>query len=145
MVWARAEYWTDRFAGLNDLSCHGIIEVNGYLIRKPERFKNLAHERGYEVALRLAEKKLSVQYTQRMGDMVIEFTSPAVMYTSEVVDIIMYDVSPSIQLREDAKIPHKVAKDAMDYVPSFFGDGIVTLKKSDKWRKMWFLEINRNP
>jgi hypothetical protein len=49
-----------------------IIEVHGYEIKKPERFKNLAHERGFEIALILALKEGKVIYSQRMGDMILK-------------------------------------------------------------------------
>jgi hypothetical protein len=107
-----------------------LIEINGYKIRKPNRFKNKAHERAFEIALVLAKKK-------SMWSGITLITTP------ECIDIIMFNGDPEIQLKLDAKKPEKVAKDAMRYVPNFFESGIVVMDHRKHGKKICYLEINR--
>jgi hypothetical protein len=138
-------YESDRYISfVNDSSYivpGSIIEVNGYKIKKPERFKNLAHERGFEIALVLAQKQPSFKYSQRMGDEYLCYTSSIIMTTSECIDVIMYNGSRAIQLKEDAVNPGVVAHDAMRFVASFFIETEVNLKTKHKLKRMWYLEI----
>lgn len=106
------------------------IEINGFKIRKPNRFKNLAHERAFEIALVLAQKEPM-------------WSGVTMMTTSECIDTIMFNGIPEIQLKLDAKEPEKVAKDAMWYVPNFFESGIVVMDHRKHGKKIWYLEINR--
>lgn len=118
------------FSGVPEPDLNVPIEINGHKIRKPNRFKNLAHERAYQIALVLAQKKHL-------------WSGVTIMTTAECIDTIMFNGTPEIQLKTDAVNPAKVALDAMRFVPSFFEEGTVTLSQSKKWRKMWFLEIFR--
>jgi hypothetical protein len=114
--------------------------VNGFRIYKPSRFKNLAHERAFEIALVLASKKPYI-YTQRMGDIMIVSPDPVSINTSECIEVIMFNGDPEIQLKTSVKEPDKSARDAMKYVPNMFDSGKVELKQTKKCRKMWYLEI----
>lgn len=107
-----------------------LIEINGYKIRKPNRFKNLAHERAFEIALVLAQKKHM-------------WSGVTIMTTSECIDIIMFNGVPEIQLKLDAVKPEKVAKDAMKFVPSFFESGNVRMDHRKHGKKIWYLEISK--
>lgn len=107
-----------------------LIEINGYKIRKPNRFKNLAHERAFEIALELAKKK-------PMWSGVVMMTTP------ECIDVIMFNGIPEIQLKLNAVKPEKVAKDAMKFVPSFFESGIVRMDHRKHGKKIWYLEISK--
>lgn len=117
------------------------IDINGYRINKPSRFKNMAHERAFEIAKVLASKKAHI-YTTRMGDTIIEDPQPIVMTTSDCIDVIMFDVSPDIELNYKSKDPDKSARDAMKFVPSFFEEGLVTMDYKTKPRKLWYLQLN---
>lgn len=107
-----------------------LIDINGYKIRKPNRFKNLAHERAFEIALVLAQKKSM-------------WSGVTIITTSECIDIIMFNGIPEIQLRLDAVNPQKVAVDAMRFVPSFFESGKVKLEQRKTGKKIRYLEIIR--
>jgi hypothetical protein len=117
--------------------------INDYIIHKPRRFKNKAHERGYAIALEMAGKEPAIMHRQRMGDMIIETRSPVIMTTNDCIDVMKYCGNPDIQLDKDAVNPRVVALDAMKYVPSFFDPGLVTLKQTKNKRKMWLLELTR--
>jgi hypothetical protein len=117
--------------------------INHYVIRKPRRFKNLAHERGFAIAIALAGKEPAICYTQRMGDQEIHVTSPAVMTTQDCIDIIMNSGNPDIQLDREAVNPRVVILRAMKYVPTFFDPDLVSLKQHKNRHRMWFLEITR--
>lgn len=104
------------------------IVINGYKIEKPRRFKNKAHERAFEIALVLVQKKHI-------------WSGVTIIDSSECIDIIMFQGMPEIQLNINAVNPQKVVLDAMKFVPSFFDDGIVVLKQRRKGKKIWFLEI----
>jgi len=119
------------------------LEVNGYRIQKPSRFRNLAHERAFEIALVLARKKPSYSYSQRMGDIIITKSSPIIMTTSECIDVITFNGIPEIRLKLDVVNPNKVAFDAMNLVPSLFDPGVVRLGQAKKLRRMWYLEIEK--
>ena len=117
------------------------IEINGYRIIRPSRFKNMAHERAFEISKVLASKIPHI-YTQRMGDTIIEDPQPVIMTTSECIDVIMFDVPPDIELDYKAKDPDKAAREAMKFVPSFFDEGIVKLDFRIKPKRMWYIQIN---
>ncbi len=120
------------------------FNINGYVIIKPNYFKNKAHTRAFEIALILAEKKPAWMNTQRMGDITITVMGPVIMDTSECIDIIMFSVPKEIQLKEDAVNPRVVAHDAMKFVPSFFENGKVILNTKTKGRRPWYLELTKN-
>lgn len=108
---------------------HGIsCIINGYKISKPRRFKNLAHERAFEIALVLAQHKPM-------------WSGVTIMTTSECIDVCMFNGIPEIQLKINAVNPSKVAHDAMNLVPSFFEAGKVRVVKRNKGNRMWYLEI----
>lgn len=117
--------------------------ANGYRITKPFHFKNKAHHRAYYIALALAQKKPISVYKQRMGDIVIARDGPIILTTSECIDIIMFDIPPEIELDYNVKNPAKTTKDAMEYVPSFFDPGVVSLDHKTKPRKLYYLEIKK--
>jgi hypothetical protein len=66
------------------------------------------------------------------------------MDTVECINAIMFHGDPAIRLDQDTVNPNKVAHDAMKYVPDFFEEGKVCLKRAKRRRHIWFLEINRN-
>jgi len=114
--------------GLPTPDPEALLIVNGFKIQKPKRFKNLAHERAFEIALVLANHKPM-------------WSGVTIMTTSECIDCIMFNGDPDIQLDWDAKNPRKVARDAMEIVPSFFEQGKVKVNKRKHGNHMWFLEI----
>jgi hypothetical protein len=115
--------------------------VNGFRIYKPSRFKNLAHERAYEIALVLASKQPTFTHTQRMGEITIVTKAPVIMTTSECIDVIMFNGDPEIQLKTSAVNPRQVAHDAMKFVPAFFDSGVVTEGQMKNMRRMRYLKI----
>lgn len=130
------------FTGIPEIEPGTALIINGYKINKPRRFKNLAHERAFEIALVLAQKKPSYTHSQRMGDIIITTTAPVIMTTSECIDVIMFNGIKEIQLKIDVANPNIVAHRAMEYVPRFFESGNVQVKKRSKGNKMWYLEIS---
>lgn len=117
--------------------------INDYLIHKPRRFKNKAHERGYAIALEMAGKEPAIMHRQRMGDMIVETKFPVIMTTNDCIEVMKYCGNEDIQLDKDAVNPRVVAHDAMEYVPNFFDPGLVTLEKRKKGNRMWYLELSR--
>lgn len=118
-------------SGIPEPAHDTLLEINGYKIRKPNRLKNLAQERAFEIALVLAEKPSF-------------WSGVTIITTSECVDIIMFNGVPEIQLKTDAVNPRVVAHKAMEFVPGFFEPGRVLLKKRKYGNRMWFLEIKRD-
>jgi len=116
------------FNGLTVPDQSGLLLVNGFKIQKPKRFKNLAHERAFEIALVLANHKPM-------------WSGVTIMTTSECIDVMMSNGDPEIQLYWDVKNPRKVARDTMELVPSFFEKGKVKVSKRKHGNHMWFLEI----
>lgn len=129
------------FCNTSEIPMGSLIEINGYKIRKPNRFKNLAHERAFEIALVLAQKKPATKYSQRMGDITVQYVSPVIMTTSECIDVIMFNGISEIQLSIDAVNPRVPAHKAMDYVPSFFESGNAQVTKRTAGNHMWYLEL----
>jgi hypothetical protein len=118
------------------------MDLKEYILNaKPKRFKNVAHERGYEIALVLLDKKPCFTHTQRMRGTTLTTNGKIIMTTSDCVDVIMFDIDPDIALKYNVSDPDKSARDAMGYVPSFFPEGIVKFDYYTKPRKLWFLEI----
>lgn len=115
--------------------------VNGFKIYKPSRFKNIAHERAYEIALVLASKQPAYTHSQRMGEITIVTKAPVKMATSECIDVIMFNGIPEIQLKTSASDPDKSARDAMKFVPSFFDEGVVVMEILKRPKRIWYLEI----
>ena len=104
--------------------------VNGYKLQKPKRYKNLAHERAFEIALVLAQKRPI-------------WSGVTMMTTADCIDVIMFNGDPEIQLKLNAVNPQKVTKDAMKFVASFFDPGLVIFDQRKKGKKLWYLEIKR--
>jgi hypothetical protein len=115
--------------------------VNGHRIYKPTRFKNLAHERAFEIALVLASKEPTFTHTYRMRELIIETKGRIIMSTSDCIEVIMFHGITEIQLKYNATDPDKSARDAMKFVPSMFDEGLVIYDFVTKPRKMWYLEI----
>lgn len=114
--------------GLPRSDIEDLLIVNGFKIQKPKRFKNLAHERAFEIALVLAQHKPM-------------WSGVIIMTTSECIDCMIFNGLPEIQLKWNAKNPRKVAHDAMEFVPSFFEEDKVTVEKRKHGNRMWYLEI----
>ena len=104
------------------------LDVNGFKVLKPKRFKNLAHERAFEIALVLAQHKPM-------------WSGVIIMTTSECIDCMMFNGDPAIQLDVNVKNPRTVAHDAMKFVPSLFEAEKVRLNKRKHGNRMWYLEI----
>lgn len=130
--------------GIPEMEPGTSLLLNGVKIYKPRRFKNKAHERAFEIALVLAQKKPASQTSRRMGDMILVTTSPIFMTSVECIDTIMFKGDPEIQLDINAVNPRKPAHDAMKMVPGFFDPGVVVLGKRINCKKMWYLEIKRD-
>lgn len=101
--------------------------VNGYTLKRPYRFQSLAAERGYYLAILLANKKPT-------------WSGVVILATSECIDYIMFDLPQAIKLDMDAVNPRKVAHDAMEYAQTYFDEGLVILDKKTKGRRPWYLE-----
>ena len=64
-----------------------------------QNLKNKAHARAFEISLVLANKKPAYTYSQRMGDLNLNVSSPVTMDTVECMDCIMFRGHPDIQLK----------------------------------------------
>lgn len=106
--------------------------VNGYTLKRPYSFPNLACERGYHLAVFLANKKPM-------------WSGVVIMATSECIDYIMFDVPKAIRLDLYVANPNKVTHDAMEYVPTFFEPDLVILDRKTKGRRPWYLERLKCP
>ena len=120
-----------------------IYEINGFRIRQSRFLITKKKARALVIALYLAKKKTHV-YRQRMGDQIIETTSPRTLSTSECIDVIMFEVIPDIELSINTLQPDKSARDSMKLVSAFFENAIVELKTWNHKGKMYYLELRKD-